>query len=218
MFFRLNFVDQVILAMLNGRRRDEFALKVCVFLKSRAKRWENLSEMQPSAVTKLIDGDTYADKKTRELPEYIREIIALRGHLDLDIMRGWTLDYAHRWIETITGIGPKISCAALNVSTLNMRILMVDTAHRRVAERYGLIPQNIGDKFASRLLNWQVPDYWTTEDTEIHHFLIQMLGKEICASGHSDCSNYPLVASCPTNQAAGIETFYLSAMPLRMAS
>jgi len=206
LFFRLNPVDQMILAMLSGRTRDEFALKVFVHLKQRVGNWENLAQMQPSSVKKLIDGVTYVDKKAHELTECIKEIIALRGCLDLDFLYDWTTGYAHRWIENLTGVGPKVSSAALNASTLNKRILMIDTAHRRVAKRFGLIPQKIGDNPASRILNRQIPDEWTAEDTEVHHFLMQRLGKEICTHDRPDCSNCPLLAKCPTAQAAGIET------------
>lgn len=218
LFFKLNPVDQMILAMLSGRTRDEFALKIFVFFKNKVERWEDLADMQPSAIKKLINGVTYADKKARELSECIREIIALRRGLDLDFLRGWTTGNAHRWIENLTGVGPKVSSAVLNASTLNKRILMVDTAHRRVAKRFGLIPQTANDGPASRMLNRQIPDDWTAEDTEIHHFLIQRLGKETCIYDHPDCSNCPLVADCPTAQAAGIKTPYPPAVSLQMAS
>ena len=190
------------------------------FSKRVSTYWVNLADMQPSAVKKLVDGVTYADKKARELPECIREIIVFRGRLDLGFLENWTTSYAHQWIENLTGVGPKVSAATLNASTLNKRILRVDTAHRGVAKRYGLIPDTANDNLASRMLNRQTPDCWASEGTEIHHFLMQSLGKEVCTHDHPDCFNCPLVTTCPTARIAGIKASPPSplAIPLRMAS
>ncbi len=218
LFYRLNPVDQVILAMLSGRTRDEFALQVFVYFKQKVGHWENLAHMQPSTVRKLINGVTYADKKAIELPECIRQIIMQRGHLDLDFLTDWAIGYAENWIENLTGVGPKVSSAALNASTLNKRILMVDTAHRRVAKRLGLIPESAGDKPASRMLNRQMPDDWSAEDAEIHHFLMQQLGKKICTQDQPDCINCPLAVTCLTAQASGFKRMSDTQPPLRLAS
>lgn len=217
LFFKLNPVDQMILAILSGRTRDAFAMKIFTALKSHVGNWENLARLQPTAVKKLIEGVTYADKKARELPESIRQIIILRGSLDLGFLKDWTVSSAQQWVENLTGAGPKVSGATLNASTLSMRILMVDTAHRRVAKRLGLVPPNANDALASRMLSRQMPDSWSAEDAEINHFLMQKLGKEVCTYDRPDCTNCPLVRMCPTAKAADIPAPLPSPVPQQMA-
>ncbi len=218
LFYRLDPVDQMILAILSGRTRDELALAIFVRLKQKVWPWENLADMPPGAVRKLIDGVTYADKKAAELPECIQEIMVERGSLNLGFLQSWPVAYAHQWLEKITGVGPKVSSAVLNASTLNKRFMIVDTAHRRVAKRFGLIPQNASDERASLMLNRQMPDYWTAQDAENHHFLIQRLGKIICTYDRPDCGNCPLRCTCPTAIAVSIKAPLPIQTPLRMAS
>ena len=108
------------------------------------------------------------------------------------------MDAAQAWLESLPGVGPKTSAAVLNFSTLHRRVLCVDTAHYRVAVRFGLVPQKTTPKLASHLLNQLVPDHWTADDTETHHVLMQLLGRTLCTSGRPRCAPCPLRLMCPS--------------------
>lgn len=208
-FRRLDPVSQLILAVLSGRTTDAVAMRVFVSLRCHLQGWEKLAGMKPFAVKKLIVKVNHSDKKAVELPECIRQIISRRGKLDLDFLQDWPVDYAYEWLESLTGVGPKTCTATLNFSTLRKRILMVDTAHNRVARRLALVPQKSDLQRTTRSLNRQLPNDWTATDTERHHILMQTLGKRVCTHSYPDCSNCPLRRLCPTPPKIGSAELYI---------
>lgn len=201
-FYRLDPVGQMIFAMLSGRTRDELAMEKYTLLKTRLASWEKLAQMQPFRLRKLIAGVTFAERKAAHLPAALQEIIARRGRIELDFLGNWPVEKAKSWLEKLPGVGPKTSAAVLNFSTLQRRILMVDTAHNRAARRLGLVPEKSDIARTTRLLNRRLPNIWTAQDTETHHVLMQKLGRDFCIHGQPFCTNCPLCCICPSASGA----------------
>ena len=197
-FYRLDPVGQMILTILSGRTRDEIAMEKYTLLKTSLASWDELARMEPFRLRKLIEGVTFADRKAVHLPAALQAIIARRGRIELDFLAAWPIVKATSWLEGLTGVGPKTSAAILNSSTLRRRILMVDTAHNRAAQRLGLVPEKSDIARTTRLLNRQLPDAWTAHDTETHHALMQKLGQDFCVHGQPFCANCPLCRICPS--------------------
>jgi endonuclease-3 len=201
---RLDPVGMLIFAMLSGRTRDRVAMRTFVELEGRLESWEQLAGMSPAAVEPLIADVTFAERKARHIPAALEEIIRRRGRLDLGFLAAWPVEDARHWLEQLTGVGPKTSMAVLNFSTLHLRVLMVDTAHNRVARRLGLVPEKADIARATRLLNRCLPAVWTADDTEDHHVLMQQLGRALCVHARPCCAGCPLLGACRTASAAGL--------------
>lgn len=199
---RLDPVSQMVFAILSGRTRDEIARKAFEALANRMPDWEELVEMRPGQLMKLVAKTTFPEKKVRDLPAALKGIIVRRGRLDLDFLAVWPVEDARAWLEKLYGVGPKTSTAVLNLSTLHKRILVTDKAHARVARRIGLVPEDCSFDRTLNLLNRQLPDHWTADEAEEHHVLMQYLGKSICTHSHPGCSICPLGTLCPSPRKA----------------
>jgi endonuclease-3 len=195
---RLDPVSQMIFAMLSGRTRDEIAKGAFENLANSFPTWEPLARMRAGDLEKRIALTTFPEKKAIYLPSALQGILRRRGDLDLAFLDERTVASAQDWLETLPGVGAKTSAAVLNFSILHKRVLCVDTAHHRVAVRLGLVPRNASLDRASRLLNAQIPDDWTADDTELHHLLMQLLGKTLCTHGRPRCGFCPLQLLCPS--------------------
>lgn len=199
---RLDPVSQMIFAMLSGRTRDEIAKGAFENLANSFATWEPLARMRAGDLEKRIALTTFPEKKAIYLPGALQMILRRRGGLDLEFLGKRTVAWAQDWLESLPGVGAKTSAAVLNFSTLHKRVLCVDTAHHRVAVRLGLVPQSSSLERTARLLNAQLPDDWTADDTELHHLLMQFLGKTLCTHGRPRCGLCPLRLMCPSAAAS----------------
>lgn len=50
---------------------------------------------------------------------------------------------AMRWLEQLPGIGRKIAAGVMNASALDLRALVLDSHHRRILQRMGLVPSKV---------------------------------------------------------------------------
>lgn len=200
-FVRLDPVSQMILAMLSARTRNQVALGVFAALVEHFEvaahegRWTRLAQAAFHEIDPLLEGITHPARKAVALPRALRQIAGLRGQISLDFLAGWPVGPALAWLERIYGVGPKTSTATLNLSTLQKRVLVVDTAHWRAALCLGLIPAGTTPERSARLLNRQTPDAWEAADMEAHHILMQRLGQAFCSRGGS--------GSCPFRAVCG---------------
>jgi endonuclease-3 len=199
---RMDPVSQMVFAMLSGRTRDEIARAAFEGLANSFPSWEPLARMRVGDLQRRIALTTFPEKKAIYVPGALQTIMRRRHGLDLEFLERRSVSMAQDWLETLPGVGAKTSAAVLNFSTLHKRVLCVDTAHHRVAVRFGLVPRKASLDRASRLLNLQIPDHWTADDTETHHVLMQGLGKTLCTHGRPRCAPCPLRLMCPSAAAS----------------
>ncbi|RMC36170.1 endonuclease III domain-containing protein [Paracoccus alkanivorans] len=193
---RLDPVSQMVLAMVSIRTRDEISGAAFLRLARHCGHWEALAQMAPDAIEPLLHGVTHPERKANALPRALREIIDRRGALTLDFLAGWPVGAAIDWLENLHGVGPKISAATLNLSTLQRRVLVVDTAHWRAARCLGLIPERADPGHAARMLNHLAPDEWGAADMARHYALMKRLGKTCCVQASPrSCPFFPLCAT-----------------------
>jgi len=201
---RLSPVSQMVLAILSARTRDEIAQPAFLKLARHCGHWKTLAGAAPETIEPLLQDVTFPERKAIALPRALQQIIDRRGALTLDFLAGWPVEVALSWLERLYGVGAKTSTATLNLSTLQKRILTVDTAHCRAACCLGLVPDGTSLERAVRLLNRQTPDEWEAAQMEEHHVLMTHQGKTFCAQAPSfSCPFSPLCASpsLPVSQA-----------------
>lgn len=193
---RLDPVSQLVLAMISTRTKADIALPVFMTLANRFAQWQGLARLEKQDIQQLIAETTFPETVADRLFQTLRGIQDKCGTLDLTFLGTRPVISAQAWLEKLHGVGPKTSAATLNLSTLHMRVLVVDTAHHRVARRLGLIPLQTGFQRTTRLLNRLMPDAWTADEAEIHHILMQMLGQQICTHNLPKCDLCPLRKIC----------------------
>lgn len=194
---RLDPVSQMVLAIVSAQTRDEISGPAFLRLARHCGRWEMLARMSPDEIEPMLHGVTYPEPKAIALPRVVREIIARRGRLTLDFLAEWPVGTAIDWLENLYGVGPKTSAATLNLSTLQRRALVVDTAHWRAALCLGLIPERADPAHAARMLDHLAPDEWGAADMTRHYVLMKQLGKTCC--GHASSSSCPFSPICASS-------------------
>lgn len=193
---RLDPVSQLVLTMLSARTRSPIAKAAFKRLANRFSRWEELARTPARKLRRLIEPVTYAESKAMFLPGALLNVMRRRGDLSLDFLNAWPAGAAQAWLETLPGVGPKTSAAILNFSPLHKPVLVVDTAHYRAAQRLGLISANASLAKAARILVRHIPDHWTADDIEDHHFLMQTLGQSYCTHSNPACGDCPIRQLC----------------------
>jgi endonuclease III len=193
---RLDPVSQLILSLLGSRTRGDVSKMVFHALCERFRDWESLRDAPLAAIEPLLRPVTFAEKKVVWLPAALRSITTRRGRLDLIFLVDWPVKAARGWLETLPGVGPKVSAAVVNFSTLRMRALVVDTHHLRVAKRLNLLPPATDAAVAHRLLMRQLPTDWTADDLDTHHTLMKLHGQRFCRHAAPICSPCPLRDLC----------------------
>jgi endonuclease-3 len=194
--WRFDPVTQLVFALLGARTRGVVQRKAFEALYRRFGNWAALREASPDDVEPFIRPVTFAEKKAEWLPADLKEITRRRGRLDLDFLGDLPVDAAQQWLEQLPGVGPKVSAAVLNFSTLQMRALVVDTHHYRVAQRIGLISSRTGFPNAHRVLSAQLPEHWTAAKLDDHHRLMKLHGQVHCKFERPICRSCPIWTFC----------------------
>ncbi|RCS23864.1 hypothetical protein DUT91_11380 [Phyllobacterium salinisoli] len=193
---RLDPASQFIHGMLSVRTRDEISRDVFQRLRRRFPDWKGLEEASFEDIWTLIADITLAEKYARYIPRAVQIIIALRSTFDLDFLHGWPADSAQQWLERLPGVGVKIAASTLNFSTLQKRILVIDTHHLRIARRLKLVGPLASIEEGYPLLERQLPADWDAGAFEEHHWLMKRLGQTFCTVRNPSCGQCPLRGSC----------------------
>jgi endonuclease-3 len=143
----------------------------------------------------LIRNVKYADDKARYVVSALRRIGAERPDFDLDFLARWPVPRALAWLEDLPGVGPKVSTATLNFSTLEMPVFVVDTHVIRIMRRFGLIGPNADIK-AAYVAVMQATEGWSASDLCWLHVFMKYLGQIICRHGVTLCHQCPIRARC----------------------
>jgi len=199
-FLRLDPVSQLILAMLGSRTLGEVSLAVFEALRHRFPDWEALRDSTPGALEPVLAPVNFAENKGIQLIASLRMITRRRGTLDLDFLAAWPVDAARFWLETLPGVGPKVSASVLNFSTLRMRALVVDTHHYRVARRIGMIGPATAFSKANQALARQLPDGWDSDALDAHHTLMKRHGQALCRHAFPKCRRCPVRDLCASGE------------------
>jgi endonuclease III len=194
---RMDPVSQIIKAVISSRTYDEVAWAAFIRLRAAYPDWAVLTLATSLDIEPLIDPVTFAEDKARRLPVLIRVIILKRGALDLDFLKDEPLDEAMDWLMRLPGVGVNSAAAALNFSTLDRPVLVVDTHILRVARRLGLIPRQADAREACDGLMEQAPADWDAGRFYELHWLMKAHGQSICTHFEPACGLCALRETCP---------------------
>ena len=121
------------------------------------------------------------------------------GSLTLNFLAKYRTDKIRAWLEQFEGVGPQISAAVVNFSTLRRRALCIDANHLRVTQRLCIVPRADAATTEERLMRL-VPETWDAAMLDQHHSLFKLHAQTLCTFADPKCGQCPLLNICPTGR------------------
>lgn len=193
-------LTQFIYSLLSSRTRTEESHQVMRDLRARfgsaTGSWEELRDAPVEEIEKTIQGVTFAEVKAPRLKAALLGITARYGSLTLDFLARYQTGKIREWLQSFEGVGPQISAAVVNFSTLRRRALCVDANHLRVTQRLALTPRADAGVTEERLLRL-IPADWDAAMLDEHHSLVKLHAQTLCLFAEPRCAQCPLLEMCP---------------------
>jgi endonuclease-3 len=161
--------------------------------------WEPVRDASVAQIERAIAAVTFPEQKAPRLKAALEQITARTGALSLDFLARYRTDKIRSWLEQFEGVGPQISAAVVNFSTLRRRALSIDANHLRVIQRLCVVPRADAATTEERLMRL-IPETWDAAMLDEHHALIKLHAQTLCTFDHPRCPDCPLLTLCPTGQ------------------
>jgi endonuclease-3 len=162
--------------------------------------WERVAEAPFEELKAHLQTATFPAMAAERLQACLNAIIAQRDKASLDHLESMKTADAMDWLETLPGIARKISAGIMNTSHFNRKALVLDSGHRRVAQRMGLVAPKADATRAYDELMPLLPPEWSAEDLDEHHLLGKRLAQTFCRPKRPDCPSCPVRADCETGR------------------
>jgi len=188
-------VEELVLTILSQNTTDANRDRAYASLLSAFGSLEAVAGASEEAIAEAIRIGGLQAQKSRTIRGALRRILAERGVLSIEHLRGLTMNEAMAWLTSIPGVGSK-TAGIVCLFCFDLPYLPIDTHIRRVLTRLGWI-EGKGDPHAR--VNAMVP-----KDSrllvELHLQLIR-LGRTICSPKTPHCDGCPLRLRCKYGQA-----------------
>ena len=189
-------LTQFIYSLLSSRTKTEESHQVMRELRARFATWEELRDAPLNEIEPAIAMVTFPEVKAPRLKAALLQITARYGSLTLDFLAKYRTEKIREWLESFEGVGPQISAAVVNFSTLRRRALCVDANHLRVVQRLALTPRADAGTTEQRLLRI-IPEDWDAEKLDEHHSLVKLHAQTLCTFAEPRCNACNLLRLCP---------------------
>ncbi|PTS88700.1 MULTISPECIES: endonuclease III domain-containing protein [unclassified Caulobacter] len=194
---RMDPVSQLVKSSISTRTEDAVSWAAFLRLRAAFKCWEDLARAEEALVLDGLGDVAGACDKARRLPLALRMIEARIGWLSLSHLRNLSVDAARHELQSLPGVGTKVSASVLNFSSLAIRALVVDSHVHRTALRLGLTDAADATG-AYHALMALVPEHWTADDLfELHWLMKRGLGQMLCLEDTPQCGACTLKQACP---------------------
>lgn len=197
-------LTQFIYSLLSSRTKTAQSLQVMrdlerAFPGAGPANWEPVRDASVPEIERAIAIVTFPEQKALRLKAALEQITARTGALSLDFLHRYRTDKIRAWLEQFEGVGPQVSAAIVNFSTLRRRALSIDANHLRVIQRLCVVPRADAATTEERLMRL-VPETWDAAMLDEHHALIKLHAQTLCTFENPRCSGCPLLSICPTGQ------------------
>ncbi len=189
-------LTQFIYSLLSSRTRTAESMQVMKDLRARFESWEDLRDAPVEEIERAVSVVTFPEIKAPRLKLALMQITARYGSLTLDFLAKYRTEKIREWLEGFEGIGPQISAAVVNFSTLRRRALCVDANHLRVTQRLALTPRADAGVTEQRLMRL-IPESWDAAKLDEHHSLVKLHAQTLCTFAEPRCKGCPLLVLCP---------------------
>lgn len=158
--------------------------------------WEKVAEAPLADLMERLATQTMPDVAAGHLKACLIELVRRQGSADLSHLADMPTDEAMAWLETLPGVARKVAASVTNTSTLARRTMVIDSHHRRVVQRMGLVPRRADTTRAYDALMPVLPEEWAPADLDEHHLLVKRLGQTSCRPTTPDCASCPVTDLC----------------------
>jgi endonuclease-3 len=160
--------------------------------------WEAVAEVPVEELEARLKRQTFPAVAAQRLSDCLGAIIARRGSVNISHVGCLDTETAMQWLETLPGVGRKISAGVLNASTLDRRAMVIDSHHGRIMQRIGLVPPKADAARTYDALVPVIPEDWSATEMDEHHLLLKQLGQTHCRPIAPDCAGCPVNDICDT--------------------
>ncbi len=188
---------QLIKSMLSARTRDAVSVAAYDALIARHPEPRALAAASAAEIEAVVACVTFAPDKAANIAAALAVIGRERPDFDLDFLAAMPLPHAIAWLERLPGVARKVAASALNLSTLNLPVFVVDAHVARVLRRLGHVGPTADTRTVSEAVTAGMPD-WSGDDFALFHAVTKRLGQEICRWDAPECGRCPLADDCPT--------------------
>ena len=167
----------------------------------RWRSWEAVAAAPLEQLQAELATQTYPNIAGERLKAALTDLVARRGRVDLSHLADMDTGAAMDWLEQLPGIGRKIAAGVMNASTLDRRALVLDSHHRRILQRMGLVPPKADTARAFDAIMPAMPPEWDGAAFDEHHLQMKKLGQQFCRPSALLCGECPAQALCETGRA-----------------
>ncbi|RED16452.1 endonuclease III domain-containing protein [Parasphingopyxis lamellibrachiae] len=162
--------------------------------------WEAVAAASEAELLRFLQTATFPELMAERLKACLMEIVERRGAVTLDHLHNLPTEEAMDWLESLPGVARKVSAGVMNASTFKRAALVIDTNHRRVIQRMGLVPAKADTAKAYDTLMPILPETWTPEHVDEHHLLVKRVGQRFCRPQERHCAAWPARPECRTGR------------------
>jgi endonuclease-3 len=191
-------LSELVSALLSHRTKNADSGRAYKALRARFPTWQEVIDAPTAEVEDAISAATWPEQKAPRIQQVLRAIrdAPETDGLSLDALADWPAERARTWLEQIKGVGPKTSAAVLLFSRLRVPALPVDSHHHRVAQRLGLIGENVAVGPSHGLLAALLPPDWNAQQVYDHHEALMLHGQKCCYWRNPACERCPAYDLC----------------------
>ena len=187
---------QLVYSLISSRTKTDESNQAFAALRTRFPEWESLRDASIDEIERTIAQVTFPEVKAPRLKRMLMEVSQRVGSLSLDFLARYRTEKIRSWLEGFEGVGPQVSAAVVNFSTLRRRALCVDANHLRVVQRLALTPRADAGITEERLMRL-VPADWDADRLDRHHSLVKLHAQTLCTFSDPRCPSCPLLQLCP---------------------
>lgn len=158
--------------------------------------WDAVAAAPVEDLAQRLSRQTFPGQSARRLKDCLLAIAQQRGAVDLSHLGGMATGEAMDWLESLPGIGRKISAQVMNTSHFDRPVMVIDGHHARIMQRMGLVPPKSDAARAYDALMPVMPPEWTGPDMDEHHLLLKKLGQSHCRPKQPECTACPVRRDC----------------------
>ncbi|GGO97405.1 endonuclease III domain-containing protein [Stakelama pacifica] len=193
----------LVQGVIGARTKSEISNAATDRLLQRYGSWEGVADAPIAQLQGELTTQTYPNIAAERLKSALTDLVARRGAADLSHLGGMATPDAMDWLEQLPGVGRKVAAGVMNASTLDRPVLVLDSHHRRILQRMGLVPAKADTARAYAAIMPVMPPEWQAADYDEHHLLMKKVGQTWCRPARPDCANCVAQSLCETGKRSG---------------
>lgn len=190
----------LVQGVIGARTKSEVSNAATERLLKRYGSWESVADAPIAQLQDELSTQTYHNVAAERLKACLADLIARRCSVDLSHLESMGTEDAMDWLEQLPGVGRKIAAGVMNASTLDRSVLVLDSHHRRILQRMGLVPARADTARAYAAIMPVMPPEWRAADYDEHHLLMKKVGQTWCRPAHPDCAECVAQSLCETGR------------------